>query len=692
MKMELLAPVGDFESLKMAVYYGADAIYLGVSKFNARNNIKGFTLENLKEVVNFAHIYGVRVYLAINILFKDEELQEALDVVCEANNMNVDAFIIQDLGLAGLIKELYPNVEIHASTQMAVHNLEGVRILEKLGFSRVVLARETSLDEIKRIRDNSDIEIEFFTQGALCVSFSGNCYMCSHLVGKSGNRGVCQQFCRLPYTFKNERTEKQGFLLSAKDICMLDNLNDLKKAGVCSLKIEGRARRPFYVAQTCKIYRQMIDCGEYSSQDYQNLKIAFNRGYTPAYLKGNENIISKIQGNNGVVVGKVQNVKYGKNFNEVYIKSKYELIGAVGLKFCKDGKEQLSIGAYNVQKTGDLYKFTTTANVKSGWDVHLIQDENLEKSVLNFVRKIDVDIEFFATPNQPIKARAICGEIEIEVEGEICEQSKTISTSQSQILKQMERNEFFKIDKFKCDINNCYILNSSINKLRNNLYQKLIEKILNKYKKIKINNKKINLNTIFKPKTFNYLIINKIEDNFSQINENIIFNYSIFNEKEIIEFSNMCNNIGVKGYLDVPNFATKKDIDMIESVLNKTNLGVVANNLYALNFKCDIVIGQFLNIYNSYTIKALKKLHNFDKAFVEELTERECKMLNTDVGIARREKVYIMTLLHCPFKENVGGSCADCKFSSNATYTMNSGYKFKIFRKKTFSCVFLLKD
>ena len=151
--MELLAPAGDMESLKMAVYNGANAVYLGVKDFNARNNIKGFGLDDLAKAVDFAHLFDVKVYLALNILFKDSELQSALDVVVEANNIGVDAFIVQDLGLAHLIKQNYPSVELHASTQMAIHNLEGVKILEKLGFSRVVLARETSPAEIKRIHE-----------------------------------------------------------------------------------------------------------------------------------------------------------------------------------------------------------------------------------------------------------------------------------------------------------------------------------------------------------------------------------------------------------------------------------------------------------------------------------------------------------------------------------------------------------
>ena len=172
MKMKLLAPAGNFDSLKAAVFNGADEVYLGINNFNARNNINGFTLENLKEAVDFAHVYGVKVFLAINILFKDEELNDALQTLVKANNMGVDAFIVQDLGLAKLVKQNYPSIILHASTQMGIHNLEGAKWAENFGFSRVVLSRETSLDEIENIHKNTNLEIEYFVQGALCVCFS----------------------------------------------------------------------------------------------------------------------------------------------------------------------------------------------------------------------------------------------------------------------------------------------------------------------------------------------------------------------------------------------------------------------------------------------------------------------------------------------------------------------------------------
>lgn len=695
--MELLAPAGNMESLKVAIYNGADAVYLGIKQFNARNNIDGFTLGNLGDAVDFAHLYGVKVYLALNILFTDDELKDALDIVCEANNLGVDAFIVQDLGLVYLIKKYYPTIELHASTQMAVHNLEGVKVLEKLGFTRVVLARETSMVEIERITKNSDMEVEFFVQGALCVSFSGNCYMCSHLVDKSGNRGLCQQFCRLPYTFKSGGKQSSGYLLSAKDICMLDELETLKQLGVCSLKIEGRARRPFYVGQACKIYRDMLDNNTYTKSDMDALKIAFNREYTPAYFNGNGNIISKIQGNNGLEIGVVKQFNKGKKFNEVFVSTKYNLQSPCGLKFIHNGQEIASIGAHDIIRLKpNLYRLTTTAEIKADSKVHIIQDETLEQELINKVKKLKIDVGFNAKPNLPIKMIARYDDIMVESDGEVCQQARTISSSRDKILQQLERGDVFEINNFECNVDNCYILNSSINKLRNDVYSKLKEKIIEKYQKnklIKINKNIIKNTTNKQIAEFNYKIINNVSEVNNKNNLNnisLIYDYNTFNIDEIKMFDKICKQHNIDGYIDTPNFAIESDIKLIENAIKQTDLGVVANNLYALKFDCKMIGGQFLNVYNSYTIKVLNELHKLDACFVEELDESEIMDIQTDIPLIKRERAY-MTLLHCPFKQHLGCDCSSCGYGE-AEFVINSGKHFKVKRKKTATCVFMLKD
>lgn len=339
--IELLSPAGNIESLKVAINNGADAVYLGLDDFNARGNIENFSIKNLKEIVDYAHLFNVKIYITLNTLINDDEFNRVYLLVKQALNSNVDAFIVQDLGLAYFLKKTFPNIELHASTQMGIENLEGALFAKKIGFSRIVLARETPLAEIKRIKDNYDIEIEYFIQGALCVSFSGNCYLCSLLANSSGNRGKCKQFCRLPYSLKNENIKKEGYLLSTKDFCMAPVLKELADAGVKSFKIEGRARRPAYVAQSVKTYRKIIDNDfKFNSEDILDLKEVFNRGnYINGYFKNEPIIYSNAQNHIGVPIGKIIKVNSGKKFNEIYLESQTELHNGDVLKFFENNKE-----------------------------------------------------------------------------------------------------------------------------------------------------------------------------------------------------------------------------------------------------------------------------------------------------------------------------------------------------------------
>ena len=418
--MKLLSPVGNLESLKVAVSSGADEVYLGINDFNARNNIDGFNLTTLKSAVDYAHVFGVKVNLAINILFGDSELQQAVDTIVDAYNMGVDSFIVQDLGLASIIRENYPEIELHASTQMGIHNLEGAKWAEEFGFRRIVLARETPLNEIKRISDNTNLEIEYFAQGALCVSFSGNCYLSSKLFDASGNRGRCKQLCRLPFTMKkNGKALKTGYLLSAKDFLMIDRLEDLKRAGVDVLKIEGRARRPFYVGAVTREYFKALHSEKINKE---NIMLGFNREYTEGYFNGNGDVISPYNNHIGIKVGKVLKVNSGKKFSEVIISSNRELTPKSSFKFFDEKTERCVLTAFDLKQI-DKHKFalTTTQKVVVGDDVHLIIDAKEEDEVLSAVKKLPVNIELTLKVGEPICAVAnVCGEM-VKVVGAILE-------------------------------------------------------------------------------------------------------------------------------------------------------------------------------------------------------------------------------------------------------------------------------
>ncbi len=283
---ELLSPAGSFEALIAAVQNGADAVYLGGTAFSARAGAGNFDNDALERAVKYAHVRGVKVFVTLNTLIKQSELSRALEFAQFVYEKGVDAVIIQDLGLASLIKKAIPNLALHASTQMTIHNVAGAKMLEKLGFKRVVLARELTHEQIKQIKEQTKLELEIFVHGAICQSYSGQCLLSSILGGRSGNRGRCAQPCRLPYELKKEnKSLKKGYLLSPKDMCLLSHISQIKKMGIDSLKIEGRLKRAEYVATVTRIYRKYLDEPKQAdNNDIQTLLNAFNRsGFTDGY-------------------------------------------------------------------------------------------------------------------------------------------------------------------------------------------------------------------------------------------------------------------------------------------------------------------------------------------------------------------------------------------------------------------------
>ena len=322
-KVELLAPAGNMENLKYAVMAGCDAVYLGLKKFGARAFSSNFSDSEFIEAVNYCHLYGVKVYVTLNTIIYDYEVEDFLETVDFIHKNNVDAVLIQDLGMLDLVRKTYPNLEVHASTQMHIHNLDGVKVLERLGIKRAVLARETSIDTIKYIKENSNIELEVFVHGALCVSYSGECLMSKFIGGRSGNRGECAGACRLSYDVvdcNNNILNKNKYPISTKDLNTIYYIDKLIESGVASLKIEGRMKSREYVYMVVKLYRDTIDnyykTGRVivNEDDLLKLKKIFNREYTKGFLfniKNNELINSYRPNHMGVNVGKVLNYKNG---------------------------------------------------------------------------------------------------------------------------------------------------------------------------------------------------------------------------------------------------------------------------------------------------------------------------------------------------------------------------------------------
>ena len=283
---ELLAPAGNMDCLIAAVQNGADAVYFGGGLFNARRGAANFTGDSLREAIDYCHLRNVKTHITLNTLLFDNEIADALKFASKLFSLHADAVIVQDLGLASLIHEELPELVIHASTQMGIHSLGGLRYCERNGIGRAVLAREVPLNEIRRMHEASDIELEFFCHGALCMGFSGSCLYSSMAGERSGNRGTCAQPCRKNASVLNRRASSGEFALSTNDICMMDELEALQKAGICSFKIEGRMKQPEYVATVTRMYRAALD-GEKPSDARSTLFEIFNRGeFSTSHIRG----------------------------------------------------------------------------------------------------------------------------------------------------------------------------------------------------------------------------------------------------------------------------------------------------------------------------------------------------------------------------------------------------------------------
>ena len=360
---ELLAPAGNMEALKAAVANGADAVYLGASRFGARAFAGNFHEDQLQEAVRYCHLRDVKVYVTVNTLLYEEELAEAIALVDRLVQAQVDALIVQDLGLVSLIRRRWPDLELHASTQMHIHNLDGVRWAKDMGFSRVVLARETPLELVRECA-REKIDLEIFVYGALCVSYSGECLMSSLLQGRSGNRGQCAQPCRMRYQLIDETQDKvvpaEGeYLLSTRDLNTLDRMKELMNSGAVSFKIEGRMKRPEYVGAVVRAFRRRIDALLQQEQirpdpqEQQQLKKLFNRGFTEGYLfhQSGFSVMNAFRPNHlGVQIATVLSQKNGR----LQIRLSAPLHQHDGLRILRDHGEDLGFLANYIYRHGLL--------------------------------------------------------------------------------------------------------------------------------------------------------------------------------------------------------------------------------------------------------------------------------------------------------------------------------------------------
>jgi len=484
--IEILAPCGDEESFFASINNGADAIYLGLGDFNARAKSTFFTTENLRKYVRIAHLFNVKVYITTNTILLDEEIDSFIHFAKECVKAKVDAFIIQDLAVAEIFKQCFTDVVLHASTQLGIHNVAGAKMAKSLGFSRVVLSRESKLDDILAIKKETNIEIEYFVQGALCVSFSGNCYLSEHELGKSGNRGKCAQLCRLPYTAMiDNKVVGSGYLLSARDLCLIENLAILKKANVDSLKIEGRLRRAGYVAQCVKSYKSALENLNTKfdlNKEKHDLKKVFSRGdfLTRAYLDEGtpDNVINPhIQNHLGIEIGKVVKTQPFKDLTKIWINSSHAIHSNDGLKLLDGETEMGSLGVGNVEKINqDTFVIYSKTKVKPNYRVFLTLDSENEKALTSHTRKLAIDAIVLAKENSKLALTFKFNDCTCTAISEyICPPAASNPTSFDELYNQVSKlnDTNFVLNSFDGDIENVFIPKSIINQLRRDCAQNL---------------------------------------------------------------------------------------------------------------------------------------------------------------------------------------------------------------------------
>lgn len=706
--VEVLAPVGSVQALKAAIFSGADAVYLGLDLFNARIKADNFNKENIKEYTDYCHLFGVKVYVTFNTSIKEKERQIFAEYVDIAAKAGVDAFIVTDLGCLDILKAY--DVPLHGSTQIGVHNLAGAKVLEELGFTRVVVARETLFEDIRQIRADTSLEIEYFVHGALCVSFSGGCLLSSMMSGDSGNRGRCNQPCRLKYS--SSFCDKEKYLLSPKDQCFIGELQKLVDIGVDSLKIEGRLKQPHYVGEVVGQYRKAVDA-LYSDKnykaDYSALKRAYNRGnFTKGYnFETSKDIMyNKVNGNIGESVGKITECKKGKITADLYGK----LNAGDGVKILYKGEEVGGMSVDSVLRNGKKVQISANKVYPVGSEICVTSDIKQVEEYAAVRPKIKINLSFKALLGEKCVLEGTCGDVHVKEVGEEVSLSQKYGASEESVRNQLLRFGQSDFEVEKCEV--CLDGNSSVflpasllNNMRRRLAEDMKEALLSRYEKSRQRVDYSRFANCYYPhelqkskarvwiETSEDCDLPSVLDDCSE-RVNLVLNYSskLAQFLEIILQNGIIENKIEDIYLKLPRVARGKDYTDIDWFLEnhtKNISGILADNLYGVYLarKCGLKLmgGIGLNIYNGKTGKILGL---DDETYSVELNKNE---LWEKSVIYAYGPLTVMTLLHCPVQINTGCSCADCKYDGDFYYADKRG-KYKINRLKLNYCQFFMQN
>lgn len=680
---EILSPAGSFESLKAAVENGADAVYLGGKEFNARRGASNFTRDELKRALEYAHLKGVNVYVTVNILLSDGEIEQAGDFIDFLCSIGADGVIVQDLGLGHFIKENFKNLELHASTQMTIHNTAGAEVLKKMNFDRVVLARELSLEEIKEIKTKTGLKVETFVHGALCFCYSGQCLMSSFIGGRSGNRGQCAQPCRLPYTLvdrKGKFLTPKLHLLSPRDLNMIEYLPKLIEAGIDSFKIEGRLKRPEYVAAVTAMYRRAIenflegsDKFQIDPEDKKKLAQIFNRDFTTGYYFGNpgsELMSVDYPRNKGIFLGKVIGLNAETGMAKISLKE--TLRAGDGIDF--RGKESFGCTVTNFfingkavkeSEPGKIVEIKTEKAIKKGTPVYKTSDikliNELKESYENpkCEKKIYIDVQVTAKKGEPLTIMA-CDEdgfVSRQESSFIIQEAKKRPLDKKILKDQIDRlgGTIFKIRNFNVHMDeNVMVPFSAINELRRTTIKDLenqrkkahvkpvsnkdwredLKKMFDSRKPASGSSSKLKLSVLISD-------IEAVEASISAGADIIYFAGDIFGSafSLYLKAFRMAINNKREFFLVLPRIVKNDSMKILYSSLknfkNQGIAGVVAGNLGILSeakkLGLDVISDFSLNAFNSLSLSVLEKLGAKRVILSTELTLNQIRKLKSDV-------------------------------------------------------------
>ncbi|MBO5239938.1 MAG: U32 family peptidase [Clostridia bacterium] len=663
--LEILAPAGNVECAKAAINSGANAIYLGYSAFSARQSAENFNLDSLSEMIKNAHLCGVCVYVAMNTVVKEAETDEFIRTLLTVWNTGADAIILQDALLGKAIKEKYPQIVLHLSTQAGVCTENGARFAKECGFSRVILARETPLSEIEKI--TKIIETEAFVQGALCTCFSGQCYFSSFAGGNSGNRGRCKQPCRKLYSYDRNGFEEKAYALSLSDLSVGEKIEKYMAAGVVSFKIEGRMRRAEYVAAAVRYYRALLD--KASERDkagaLSDLKRAYNRGnYTNGLAFGQDKrfLSTAVQGHIGEKVGVVKVIS-----GSYFVESAFRPRAGDAFKILREGKE--IGGATFLKAQGRGFLLSSKTRLKNGDGVFITTDTAVNARVLQAEKCGEISLTLRFHENELAYVSGGGSEIVSE---------EVLQTAQSRPLTQTELKACFeKTDGLPLRVRfeeidlkgNIFIAKSQLNALRRAFYEKLTKSVREPYAYEEI---KTHLSKSENHKTA------VIATDFSGVETDIaIYKANDYNAPLPQNFTQG----NFEKYLYYPPFVTSEDEEKFSAWIKENPIdGIYAENYGAIEFakthKLKVFAGTGLNLVSGTAILNLPETVQY-YALSKELNERELGGLIGENAFALSSgNIKLMDLCYCPF----GKTCASCDQKAVYALTDENGRIFPVRR------------